>query len=649
MTDHLALTTFAIALAVGVGCQLVARHLRVPGVLLLLAAGFLCGPDGIGLIIPQALGDGLFGIAELGMAVILFEGGLSLPPSRLRRQEQPIRRLITVGALTTLVGATLAAGLILDWPWRAALMFGSLVIVTGPTVVTPLLRSVRLHPGVKTVLEAEGVLIDPVGAVAAALVLQIALAPPSASILTAFGVIVLHVGFGLVAGIMAGATLGFLLRQPELVPLNFRNILTLALLLLLFTVCEHLYPASGILAATVAGVVVGFMTVGEVRELREFKDQLTTLLVGLLFVLLSADVARNEVLALGVPGLLVVAVLIVVVRPLSVWLATRGTKLSWRERTFIAVIAPRGIVAAAIAALSAEVLVSAHVEGAEHLRGLVFLTIVGTVTFAGLAAIPAAIALGLRLPARNRVGILGADGLGLVLGDYLVSNGIPVMFIDANPSHVRQAAEHGHAVAFGDALDERVLARAQFDLVETAIAITANDHLNLLFVQHAHESFNVPRALVASQPQQSNAVPRNIRKYGVESLFESGHDVERWSVRLRHNDLATAQFSYTAMTAGGECAPAPATEGGDYHERSVLLALKRGRKVMVMTRGENLQSGDIGIFALSRSEQTAAIAGLVSAGWQPLAQETADVADAGEPVASETALDAFKSAGQPAG
>jgi NhaP-type Na+/H+ or K+/H+ antiporter len=169
--------TLVLALAAGVLAQSVARHIRIPGIVLLLAAGASLGPDGIAWVQPHSLGEGLFAIVDLAVAVILFEGALNLDVSRLRREQTPIRRLVTVGALVTLVGGTLAVRALLDWPWMPALLFGSLVVVTGPTVIGPLVGELRLRPRVATVLEAEGVLIDPIGAILAVLMLEVALAP----------------------------------------------------------------------------------------------------------------------------------------------------------------------------------------------------------------------------------------------------------------------------------------------------------------------------------------------------------------------------------------------------------------------------------------------------------------------------------------
>jgi NhaP-type Na+/H+ or K+/H+ antiporter len=345
----------ALALAAGVFAQSVARHLRVPGIVLLLASGAILGPDLLSWVEPRALGRGLFDVVDVAVAVVLFEGGLNLEISRLRRAQTPIRRLVTLGALITGVGGTLAVRLLLGWPWVPAFLFGSLVVVTGPTVVTPLLRDLRLRPRVATVLEAEGVLIDPIGAILAVLVLEIALAPGTEMIASGVGGLMLRLAFGASAGAVAGLLLAALLRVRRIVPQGFENIFTLASVLLLYQGCDGVVSTSGILAVTVAGVVVGNLRTRVDRDLREFKDQLTVLLVGLLFILLAADVRLADVRSLGWGGVGVVACLVFLVRPINVGLATLGSELSRRERLFIAWVAPRGIVAAAMASVTAGV------------------------------------------------------------------------------------------------------------------------------------------------------------------------------------------------------------------------------------------------------------------------------------------------------
>ncbi|MEM7409834.1 MAG: sodium:proton antiporter [Myxococcota bacterium] len=596
MTEHPAFT-LALALAVGIVAQSLARHLRVPGIVLLLAAGAGLGPDGLGWVQPDALGVGLIATVQLAVAVILFEGGLNLEISRLRREQAAIRRLVTWGALVTLAGGAIAAHLIFGWPIMRSLLFGSLVVVTGPTVIGPLVRELRLKPRVATVLEAEGVLIDPVGAILAVLLLELAIAPDTETQLGGGVTFLLQFGFGAGAGVLTGYALAGILRVRRLIPEGLENGFVLAAVLLLFQACDAVVHESGILAVTVAGVVVGNLRSRVDRDLREFKDQLTILLIGLLFVLLAADVRIAEVQALGMRGLALVAALVLVVRPLGVWLCTMGSDLNTKERLFVSWIAPRGIVAAAVASVTSNALLESGDAGGNELRALVFLTIAGTVVLAGFTAGPVASLLGVRLPSRDRVAILGASGLGLKLGEWLRSVDVPVVFLDSNAEHVRQAEESGFSVVFGDAVQERTMLRARFESVGSVVGLTPNQVLNSVYASRSREFFGVPQAYIAVMRAGTGIAPDLVQKGDARTLFEGPHDAERWEVRVRHGDVAVEEWSV------GE----PPTESLESKtgERLVFLGHHRGKTAGPMHAGIKLAKGDrvaVAIYEPDRAE-----------------------------------------------
>ena len=610
--------TLALALAVGVLAQSVARHLRLPGIVLLLAAGIGLGPDGLGWVKPGDLGTGLFALVDLAVAVILFEGGLNLEISRLRREQAAIRRLVTWGAVITLLGGALAARGLLGWSWELAILFGSLVVVTGPTVVGPLVAELRLRPRVATVLEAEGVLIDPIGAILAVLVLEITIAPGVDAVAAGGFGLVLRLAFGAGAGVVAGFVIARLLAVRRLVPEGHQNILVLALVLLLFETCDAWVAHSGIMAVTVAGVVVGNLRTPVDRDLREFKDQMSVLLIGLLFVMLAAGVRFEEVQALGLPGVLVVASLIFVVRPLQVAATTRGSELSWRERAFIAWVAPRGIVAAAIASIVARSLDAAGIEGGVELRALVFLTIACTVVVAGLTAGLVGSALGVRLPGREGVAILGAGALGLALGDALRRAGASVTFLDSNPHKSRAVEELGFSVVFGNAIQERTLQRAGFSSLETAVALTGNKTLNGVFVNRAKENFGVPRGLVAATEIDGGLVSELVERKEADVVFDAPHDIDRWDLRWRRGDVEVVRFVFHALE------PGPDPEDGDESptsgrgEQYLILTLERGGSVRPMSMGLSPHEEDFASVAVHLPEFREAVGALQALGWSPV-------------------------------
>jgi len=601
----------AIALAAGVFAQSLARHMRMPGIVLLLLAGVALGPDGVGWVDPGAFGEGLITALDIAVAVILFEGGLNLQFSRLRREQLSIRRLLLWGPLVTLVGGSLAVTWLLDWDFAPALLFGSLVIVTGPTVVTPLVQALRLRPRVATVLEAEGVLIDPVGALIAVLMLSLVLSPDLDSVRAAALDLLFRLGLGVVAGLAVGYLLALAL-QTRLVPQGLENIFSLSIVLLLFQASEHMSPHSGILAVTVAGAVVGNRPTHVSRDLREFKDQLTVMLIGLLFVMLAAGVRYEQVAALGVGGVGVVAALVFVVRPLAVWISTAGTDLSKRERLFIAWVAPRGIVAAAVASLTAAALDSEGMPGGDELRALVFLTIACTVLLAGLTAGPVADWLGVRLPGRETVAILGAHGLGIGLAETLRDGDTPVVFIDSNPQNCRRVEESGFSVVYGNALEERTLQRARFNSVRVAVGLTANKTVNAVFVNRANELFSVPEGLVAVERVESGFARDLFATGKADVAFDGPHDMERWDVRHRRGSVTIEMRRFSAKAVREDAADAPAVE-----ERYAILTLRRGTRTAPMAMNATIRDGDVAAVAIHEVEGDDARARLSELGWLP--------------------------------
>lgn len=612
-----AIATFVLALAAGVLGQSVAKHLRIPGIVILLGLGVGLGPDGLRWVDPSTLGDGLFDIVELAVAIILFEGGLNLELSRLVRSQTAIRRLVTWGALLTGVGATFAAHELLDWSWMLSALFGSLVTVTGPTVVGPLVREMRLRPRLATVLEAEGVLIDPVGAILAVLVLEVALTPDTDTLATGGRAVLMQLGFGTIAGIVGGFMLAGLLRVRKVVPEGYENIVALSSVLTIFVVSNILVPHSGILAVPVAGVVVGNSRSHVDRDLREFKDQLSVLLIGLLFVLLAADVRIAEMQRLGLPGVFTVMVLVLVVRPINVALCTAGSGLTVKERVLLAWVAPRGIVAAAVASIAAVSLDIHGLAGGDQLRAMVFLTIAGTVLLAGFTAKPLAYLLDVRLPGRDSIAILGIPGLGLELGEVLRDAGRPVVFLDANPQNCRVAQEKGFTVVYGNALQERTLQRARFELVGTAIGMTTNDSLNRQFVTYAAEHFDVPDGLAAMR--------REDKINEVMGLFAVSHDLERWDVRLRHEVTLKEAWQFVGEPALPEPEAGDAPSGSQTgnnsarnRDRFVLLAVTRGKRTSPTSYAYKPKAGDVATVIIHTPDADEARTELSALGWEPV-------------------------------
>jgi len=524
--------TIALGLAAGMIVQSVAHHLRIPGIVLLLITGVLLGPDVSGVIQPDTLGSALSVITGFAVAVILFEGGLNLKIQRLKRERRAIRQMITIGGVVTVVGGMLTTRWLFGWDWRTSVLFGTLVMVTGPTVINPLLRRFKVKRNVSVVLEAEGVLLDAVGAVVAMVALEVALSPKAGPLATAV-MLVSRLGFGALVGLLGGVLLVTLLKRRNMVPEGLENVFTLCLILAIFQGSNVFLPESGIVAVTIAGVLVGNFRTYIQRELVEFKEALTVMLIGMLFILLAADVRLVDVYALGVPGVIAVLVLMFVVRPINVFVGTFGTQLNWREKCFISWIGPRGIVAAAVASLFALKLNTYGITGGNELRALVFMVITVTVLSAGLTGGLVAQILGLRRPSNSGWIILGANELARATAKILLENNEEVICIDANPDVCRGAEQDCTRVIFGNGLKTHYLLRAEIDTRSGALAITGNEEVNLLFVQKVREEAKLINIFMALQDQYERVTIDMVHEAGSQVMFGSSRDVDFWSACIR--------------------------------------------------------------------------------------------------------------------
>jgi NhaP-type Na+/H+ or K+/H+ antiporter len=598
---------FALAMLIGVFAQAVGRHVAIPGIVVLLGTGALLGPDGANIIRPHALGSAQSAIVGFAVAVIMFEGGMRLEIVQLRKQAKVIRRLVFMGAIITALGGTLACRLVMGWDLRLSILFGTLVMVTGPTVIGPLVRRIRLAPSLATILEAEGVFIDAVGAMIAIMALEVALSPSTGRLGDALLDAGQRLGVGIAIGLGGGLVIGGLLRVPKLVPRGMENILALAGAVTLYELSHAIVRDSGIPAAMIAGLVVGNIRVHRMSELVEFKEQLTLLLIGTLFVLLAADVRLADVAALGWPAAGVVAALMLVVRPLEVLACTARTELGPKEKLYLSWIAPRGIVAAAVASVFAEQLTISGIPGGVHLRALVFIVIASTVTLQGLSAGPLARLLGLRRSASRGYVLLGANPLARWLATRLAANGDPVELIDYDIDDCRAAEEAGLKVIHGNGLENRTLARSRVDARSCAIAVTTNEGVNLLFAQHVVHDFFGPRVLTAIDPSGAGVNPAMVKTRGAGVLFGRPENLAQWISRWRRDHVEVVHRIYEG-TIPLRLDNAP--------DGAVLpLVIQHGDRVRVIDEHAVVTCGDRLDFAIATDRRDVADEWFAKAAW----------------------------------
>lgn len=458
--DLLVLSAIFVA---GFACQWIAWRLKLPSILFLLLTGIFAGPV-MGWLDPEALlGDLLTPVVSIAVAIILYEGSLTLKLSEIRGHGDVVRKLVTVGVAITWFVATLAAHLVLGWDIYLAALFGGIVTVSGPTVIMPLLRTIRPTRAVSSVLRWEGILVDPLGAILAVIVFDYIVVAQTAAgigqVLVSLAIIVLT---GSILGITAGYSFGVVLRR-HWVPDYLRDYMALASVLLVFGIAEMIHAESGLLAVTIMGIWQANMRGVDLEDILDFKESLAMVLVASLFILLAARIELGALLGLGVASLAILLTLQFIAGPARALVSSIGSELNWRERLYLGWIFPRGIVAAAVSALFALRLEEMGYAGAEDLVPLVFTIIIGTVVIQGLTGRVVARALGIADPEPTGVLIVGANALALTYGEALQKAGHNVLVASTGWDGISEARMKGLPVFYG-----------------SPVSSYADRHLNLL-------------------------------------------------------------------------------------------------------------------------------------------------------------------------
>ena len=546
---------FAVAavIALGVGAQWLASMLRLPSILILLLVGFAAGP-GAALVFGEPLlrvdeltGPILLPLVGIAVALILYEGGLTLRFRDLKGVGRTLTMLVSVGAVITGVIGAIAAYFLLDLQVSLAVLLGALLTVTGPTVIGPLLSHIRPAGGVGPILRWEGIVIDPIGAIGAVLVLEAILTGNPGD---AFGEVAMAILKTLVIG--GGLGLAAALLLTELIARfwvaeRLQNPVSLMLLVLAYSMSNAAQAESGLLAATVMGIVMANQRRADIRHILEFKENLSILIISLLFIALASRIQLDQLRELNWWGLLgFVAVLIGIARPLSVAASSLGSKLNFGERAFLAMMAPRGIVAAAVASVFALTLEQATgpdgaplVEGAERLAPITFGVIVGTVVFYGTLAPIAARFLGVSDQNPQGVLFIGASRFARTLARTLSDRGVRVTLIDSNRGNVNAARMDGLTCVYGNVLDE--LAFEQLDLRGTgrAIALTPNAEVNTLSLQRCERVFG--RAGIYTLPPRPEKPKKSVEDNAAQGNAPQGRRLFSGDVDLSTLERRTAE------------------------------------------------------------------------------------------------------------
>ena len=488
----------------GIIAQWVAWRLKLPAILPLILIGLLVGPvstlftlDGSKLIEPiwngkKGLfpGEGLYYFVSLAISIILFEGGLTLKRSEVSNVGPVITKLITVGSVVTFFGAGLAADYIFGITWQMSFLFSSLIIVTGPTVITPILRNIPLKKDVSAVLKWEGILIDPIGALVAVLVFEfISVGEGEAYTMTAlveFGKILL---FGFTFGFTFAHGLAFAIKK-SLIPHYLLNVVSLSVVLLVFVESDIFAHESGLLAVVVMGMVLGNMNLPNIKELLYFKESLSVLLISILFILLSANINMSDLeLIYNWNTVILFLIVVFLIRPLGVFLSASGSNLKFNEKLFIGWVGPRGIVAAGIASLFGSKLMLRGEVDAEYITPLVFMIVLGTVLLNATTARLFSRAVGVFLTKSEGIVIIGASKVSRLIGHYLKKNGRHVVLIDNNETNINKAKKIGLEAFTANIYSDSLTDNIELNDVGFLMALTGNSDINKFAIKKFEKQF----------------------------------------------------------------------------------------------------------------------------------------------------------------
>lgn len=480
-STYLQLSTLVIAIFVGASLFVVSRYVKIPPIVLLLLAGILLGPEFLGIINPDSFGGGLRLIISLSVAVILFEGGLTLHPEGLQKAPKMIWRLLTFGVIITWFGSAALIHFLLDYSIAMSLLAGSLIIVTGPTVIAPLLKRIQIKEKLYHILHYEGVLIDPVGVFIALLCFEW---------YSIEGDVMFHIGqlsyrlfIGTLFGYFGGKIITYLLRK-EIIPEEQGSIFVFASALFLYGVSDLIIHEAGILTVVIAGLVVGWANPPRLKHIQQFKSELTELAIALVFILLAANLKLQNFSDIGWKVIVVLFGVLFLIRPVSILLCSFGTSLAFNEKLFLSWIAPRGVIAGSMASLfGIELIALGHPE-AVFLETFTFSVIASTIILQGLSASKFAQFLKVEEPEKKGWLIVGAHFFSRKIADFIKNTGKGFsVFLDTNADAIKETEQQGHIAFQGNALSTNALPIEISNSIGHVLAMTDNRDLNQLICQ----------------------------------------------------------------------------------------------------------------------------------------------------------------------
>ncbi|WP_266075787.1 cation:proton antiporter domain-containing protein [Haladaptatus caseinilyticus] len=593
-----ALLVSASIILLGAVSKLLADRYGIPNVVFLLGFGILFGPEMIGLLDPTLFNDSLSTIVSLAVAIIVFEGAFSLSLSRIRSASTATLRLVTLGSAITFLGLSLTIRFLLGLQWSLSFLIGALLVATGPTVVTPILEQTNVREGVKTTLETEGIVNDPVASVLGAVIFSAAAlgkepftrgGPVDEEVIIEF---VTTLSVGVLIGIVAAVGIGYVLRNLSRKPQDSR-LAVLATALITFAIADLFASEAGVVSVAVAGLLLGNEDIPYDQEIAGFSGDITAIVLSIVYLILASLLRFEELVEFGLAGVAVVLVAIVVIRPLSVLLSTVNSDFTRNERLFISAVGPRGIIPASTATLFSLQLATANVENANNVVGVVFLVILATVVVeAGGAPF---IAKRLDIVPMTIL-IIGGSSIGRTLAERLEDRGENAIIIERDADTMADLRAEGFSVVHGNGTNATVLQDAGVSDAKMVVAATGEDDQNILACQTARTKFGIEDLFArVNDPANVDA----FEDLGVRTTTPALATVDTLDDLILRPSLfewlssVGDENEITEVTVGSESAIGTELQTVSFPDESMAVLVRRNGEYFIPECDFVLQEGDV--------------------------------------------------------
>lgn len=592
MSTTYLLTSLVAVMIIGILAHMLGKILKIPSIVFLLLAGIILGPEVAGILLPERFGSGIELLVSFSVAIIVFDGGLDIDMRQLRIIQKSIFNLVTVGVVITAVLSAAAAYFILDIPFNIALLFGALISATGPTVITPIVRQVRVNNRVASVLQAEAVLNDGISVILAALVFEWIAASLAGIKVVEF--LFVRLLTGAFFGVLSGIVLILILRKIPMLTEQYARLFTISILLAAFVSAENIGNQSGIMAMAVFGIFVGSSDIPHKKVIKDFKEDISIILLSIIFILLSTLIDFDYIRAIGFEGLILVGLMMLMIRPLAVFVSTQASDLKFGEKVFISATGPRGVVPASMAVyFSFRLRDAGFISESTSLLGLIFITVVVTVVLTGFSARFIAGRTGV-IP--MEILIIGGGGVGRALAERFAKRGENVVIIDNKEDNCKKAMKLGIKAVHGDAEDAATLKKAGIEHSKYLVATTDQDNTNLLVCQIAKTKFGFTEDMLVARVNK----PENLQAFrdlGIKSISPTISTAVMLDGIVGHPAL----FGMCEVSGEGDIVEVKVSNKRitgkavrDIHlpEDSLIVMIRRGDKSLIAHPETRLLDGD---------------------------------------------------------